>query len=74
MVADCFGKDVLSQVSKQEFMKNISMIRETVGDRAILRATYFLMKMNEYIRKRCIDTGLLFRFTESCKGIRRFIV
>ena len=41
MVADCFGKDVLSQVSKQEFMKNISMIRETVGDRAILRATYF---------------------------------
>ena len=41
MVADCFGKDVLSQVSKQEFVKNISMIRETVGDRAILRATYF---------------------------------
>ncbi len=41
MVADCFGKDVLSQVSKQEFIKNIPMIRETVGDRAILRATYF---------------------------------
>ena len=41
MVDDSFGKDVSIQVSKQEYMKNNSMIRETVGDRAILRATYF---------------------------------
>lgn len=50
MVAECFGKDVLGQVSKQEFMKNISMVREKVGDRAILRAIHFFNE-NERVRQ-----------------------
>lgn len=50
LVADCFGKDVLGQVSEQELMKNISMIREKAGDRAFLRAVHFVNE-NERVRQ-----------------------
>ncbi len=40
-VAAFFGKDVLSEVSEEEFMKKISDIRKTTGDRAVVRAIHF---------------------------------
>ncbi len=40
-VAGCFGKKVLREVDEDEFKKNISTVREKVGDRAALRALHF---------------------------------
>ncbi len=36
-----FGKAVLRDVDRSEFEKNISVIRDTAGDRAVLRAMHF---------------------------------
>ena len=46
-VAAKFGKAVLRDVDKAEFEKNISVIRDSAGDRAVLRAMHFY---NENIR------------------------
>ena len=40
-VAACFGKAVLREVDENEFISKIAELRETVGDRAILRALHF---------------------------------
>ena len=40
-VAGCFGKNVLREVDEDEFKKNIPMVREKVGDRAVIRAIHF---------------------------------
>lgn len=40
-VASKFGKNVLRDVDKEEFEKNISVIRDVTGDRAVLRAMHF---------------------------------
>lgn len=39
--AECFGKPVLREVCEDEFMKNIPVVREKAGDRAVLRALHF---------------------------------
>lgn len=39
--ASVFGKSVLRDVDRDEFMKNISLVREKVNDRAVLRAIHF---------------------------------
>ena len=39
--AGVFGKSVLRDVDRGEFMKNISLVREKVSDRAVLRAIHF---------------------------------
>ena len=39
--ASLFGKSVLRDVDRDEFMKNISLVREKVSDRAVLRAIHF---------------------------------
>ncbi len=39
--AAVFGKKVLREVDKEEFMKNIALVREKVSDRAVLRAIHF---------------------------------
>ncbi len=41
-VAQALGKEVMRQVSEEEFMQAIPEIREKVGDRALLRAYHFL--------------------------------
>ncbi len=46
-VAAKFGKSVLRDVDRAEFEKNISVIRDVAGDRAVLRAMHFY---NENIR------------------------
>ncbi len=40
-VAAKFGKGVLRDVDRSEFEKNISVIRDVAGDRAVLRAMHF---------------------------------
>lgn len=40
-VAAFFGKEFLSQISEDEFMKNIPGIRKAAGDRAVMRAIHF---------------------------------
>lgn len=39
--AEVFGKSVLREVDEDELMKNISLVREKVNDRAVLRAMHF---------------------------------
>ena len=39
--AEVFGKNVLRDVDETEFMRNISLVREKVNDRAVLRAMHF---------------------------------
>lgn len=41
-VAEFFGKDVLRDVSIDEIFKSIPLLREKVGDRAVLRAIHFV--------------------------------
>lgn len=36
-----FGKEVLTEIEENEFFKNISVLREKCGDRAVLRAIHF---------------------------------
>ena len=40
-VAACFGKEVLTQISEEEFYKAIPSLREKCGDRAVMRAIHF---------------------------------
>jgi galactokinase len=40
-VAKYFGKEYLRQLSKADVLENIQSLRQTVGDRAILRAIHF---------------------------------
>ncbi|MCI8505025.1 MAG: galactokinase [Lachnospiraceae bacterium] len=39
--AACFGKQTLREVDRNEFMKQISKVREKTGDRAVLRSLHF---------------------------------
>lgn len=41
-VAECFGKQVLREVDESDILADIQMLRERVGDRAILRALHFM--------------------------------
>ena len=49
-VAAKFGKSVLRDVDRAEFEKNISVIRDSAGDRAVLRAMHFFNE-NERVAK-----------------------
>lgn len=40
-VAKLFSKEVLREVDENEFYRNIAMVREHTGDRAVLRAMHF---------------------------------
>ena len=48
--AACFGKEVLGEVSKEEILSNLNVIREKVNDRAALRAIHFIYE-NERVQK-----------------------
>lgn len=54
-VAAYFGKDVLSEVSEEEFIKKIPDIRKKTGDRAIVRAIHFF----EENKRVCLEAGSL---------------
>jgi galactokinase len=49
-VAKELGQDVLRGISEDELIKNIPALRESVGDRAVLRALHFVRE-NERVRR-----------------------
>lgn len=49
-VAACFGKEVLRDVTREELFANLNHIRETVNDRALLRAIHFIEE-NERVQE-----------------------
>lgn len=49
-VASKFGKAVLRDVDRAEFEKNISIVRDSAGDRAVLRAMHFFNE-NDRVEK-----------------------
>lgn len=49
-VASKFGKVVLRDVDRAEFEKNISIVRDSAGDRAVLRAMHFFNE-NDRVEK-----------------------
>ena len=59
-----FGKEVLRQISRDEFMKALPELRETVSDRAILRAMHIyqendrVAKLVEALKEGDVDTFL----------------
>ncbi len=55
-VAASLGKKVLRDVPKEEFEKALPLIRETVGDRAVLRAMHFYAD-NERVNKQAQALG-----------------
>ena len=63
-VANFFKKDVLRDVSYDEFMKNYRIVRARVGDRPALRALHFfkeedrVLKQSEALEKGDFDTFL----------------
>lgn len=48
--AECFGKNFLGEVSKEEIINNITRIRDCAGDRATLRALHFVCE-NERVKE-----------------------
>ena len=50
-VAAKFGKKVLRDVDRAEFEKNISVIRDVAGDRAVLRAMHFYNENNRVAKQ-----------------------
>ena len=59
-VAAYFGKAVLREVDEAEFAENISALRESVGDRAILRALHFFGENKRVAaQKAALDNGNL---------------
>lgn len=41
LVADCFGREVLADVTYDQFRENLPLVRATCGDRATLRAYHY---------------------------------
>ena len=59
-VAAYFGKSVLREVDENEFLANIAALRESVGDRAILRALHFFGENKRVAaQKAALDAGEL---------------
>ncbi|MFV0479907.1 MAG: galactokinase [Anaerorhabdus sp.] len=50
-VAKALGKEVLSQCTKEEFLKNIFRLREVVSDRAVLRAFHFFEETDRVLNQ-----------------------
>ena len=59
-VAAYFGKSVLREVDENEFLANIAALRESVGDRAVLRALHFFGENKRVAaQKAALDAGEL---------------
>jgi len=64
-VAAELGATVLRETSKEELMKNIPVLREKVGDRAILRALHFFAENDRVAeQKSALRSGDLARYFE----------
>lgn len=67
--AECFGKQYLRQVSKEELLSGLNRVRETAGDRAALRALHFVEE-NERVKQEvtALEAGDFSRFLRSVKA------
>ncbi len=62
-VAACFGKKVLRGIDEEELTSKIPELRETVGDRAILRAIHFIRENGRVEKaKAAIESGEIDKF------------
>ena len=77
-VAEIFSKEVLVEVSKKEFYENISMIRNKLGDRAVLRGIHFyneqenVKKAVQFLREDNIE-GFLKTIKESGNSSYKYL-
>lgn len=67
-VAGFFGKKVLREVPKEDFMEKIPVLREKFGDRAVLRCIHFYQD-NERVpeQARALEAGDIRRFLQLVK-------
>lgn len=67
--AECFGKQYLRQVSKEELLSGLNRVRETAGDRAALRALHFVEE-NERVKQEvtALEAGDFSGFLRSVKA------
>ena len=64
-VAAYFGKAVLREVDENEFYANIAALRESVGDRAVLRALHFFGENKRVaLQKAALEKGDLDAYFE----------
>ena len=67
-VAKLFGAEYLRKISKKKVLDNVSTIRETVGDRAVLRAIHFFNENERVVKQaRALKNGNVpnfFRYTK----------
>lgn len=68
-VAGAFGKTHLRGVSKDEIIKNISSLRESFGDRAVLRALHFTDDNERVVREaKALENGDFDSFLKEIKA------
>lgn len=67
-VAGYFGKEVLIEINVSQLLKNMSDLRNTVGDRAVLRALHFLCE-NKRVQKEvdALKHGKITEFFDTVK-------
>ncbi len=67
-VAEYFGKSVLREVEKKQFLDALPALRESVGDRAVLRALHFMNDSDRAVREaECLKRGDFKSFLEEIK-------
>ena len=65
-VAAAFGKKVLREVNEEELIAKIPALRETLGDRAIMRALHFFAENRRVaLQKEALSQGDLDKFFEN---------
>ncbi len=65
-VAKFFGKDVLRDIDESELYRNIPVLREELGDRAILRALHFLSENKRVkVQRQALTNGDLELYFEN---------
>ena len=71
-VAAYFGKEVLREVDETEVIANIAVLREKLGDRAIMRALHFFEENKRVgMQKAALESGDLDAFFENVKASGR---
>lgn len=69
LVAEHFGKEVLRDVSAGDILKEIHILRNSLGDRCVLRALHFICE-NERVQKEvsALKDGNIVTFLENVKA------
>lgn len=67
-VAEFFGKKVLREINREQFLDRVTQVREVAGDRAVLRTLHYLCE-NERVKKEvaALNQGNIKTFFELVK-------